>query len=155
MRRDQFSLEAADVRWVEEGGEPREPSVAVDFEGEDGDLRDRLTGPDGDPLSAAETDVSLRLLGPVEDDPEGVVAVTNRVTGEFVLELNADAADVLDFVTAARRYGEHAGDDGSYRVEIRIDGEPFVTYEKSTFLVYNAEGELLRSRSLIPGGVEL
>jgi hypothetical protein len=30
-----------------------------------------------------------------------------------------------------------------------------VEYEKSTFLVYNDQGDLLRTHSLIPSGVEL
>jgi len=30
-----------------------------------------------------------------------------------------------------------------------------MTYDKGTFLVYDDEGELLRSQSLIPSGVEL
>jgi hypothetical protein len=85
-----------------------------------------------------------------------VVSVTNRITGDFVLELNEDAEDVLRFVRAARRYGESTDDgDGRYRVEIRVDGEELVVYEKSTFLVYSSDGDLLRSHSLIPSGVEL
>ena len=62
-----------------------------------------------------------------EADTEGVVAVTNRVTGDFVLELNADAADVTRFVDAARAYGRDTDDGHRYRVELTIDGEPFAT----------------------------
>jgi len=85
--------------------------------------------------------------------PAGVVAVTNRFTGEFVLELNETAADVLPFVRAARETAD--GDDASYRIEIDIEGDHLVTYDKETFLVYDHEGNLLRSESLIPSGVEL
>lgn len=155
MRRDQFSVEIRGLEAEEEGADPPRPEVVIDFRGDTDTLVDHLTGPDGDPLGAEETDVSLRLLGSVDDDPRGVFAVTDRLTGDFVLELNVDAADVFDFVRAARRYGEHAGDDGRYRVEIRVEGEPYVAYEKTTLLVYNDEGDLLRKESLIPGGVEL
>ena len=82
--------------------------------------------------------------------------MTNRITGDFVLELNEDADDVLTFIRAAREYGHDAdADDGRYRVEVRVDGEEAVAYEKQTFLVYDADGNLLRSHSLIPSGVEL
>lgn len=158
MRRDYFELDVRNVNWVDSGGEPSKPLVRIDFHGPDGMLRERLTGVDGELLAAKETDVAFRLQGPHEDDPEapGVVGVTNRVTGDFVLELNEEADDVLQFIRAAREYGRNSGDDdGRYRVEIRIDGEPLADYEKRTFLVYDADGNLLRRKSLIPSGVEL
>ncbi|SEV98175.1 DUF5793 family protein [Natrinema salifodinae] len=155
MRREHFTLDVNNIDWVETDGEPEKPSVSIDFTGPATMLRERLTGPDGDVLDASETDTALRLQGPLEDDTPGVVSVTNRVTGEFILELNEDADDVLQFIRAARGYGETADDDGRYEVEITLDGEPFVSYDKRTFLVYDDEGNLLRQHSLIPSGVEL
>lgn len=158
MRRDYFELTVEHVGWVEAGGDPNQPTVRIDFHGPEGLLENRLTGPGDDLLSAAETDVSYRFRdeSPGEESASGVVAVTNRVTGEFVLELNEEADDVLRFVRAAREYGQSTDDDGGrYSVVIRIDGETLATYSKSTFLVYDANGSLLRSKSLIPSGVEL
>ena len=156
MRREHFTLDVSNVDWVETDGEPRKPSVSIDFTGPETMLRERLSGPDGDPLDASETDVSLRLTEPLEDDAAGVVSVTDRLTGDFVLELNEAAENVLTFIRAARTYGESASDDeGRYDVSISIDGEPFVTYDKQTFLVYDDQGDLLRGHSLIPSGVEL
>lgn len=157
MRRDYFTLDALHVDWVEEGGEPQLPTVRVDFQGPETDLRSGFTKPDGSLLESAETDVSFRLQGDPDDpDTEGVVAVTNRVTGDFIFELNVDASDVFSFLNAARRYAEETEDTTSrYRVELYLDGDAFVTYEKDTFLVYTRDGDLLRSQSLIPGGVEL
>ena len=156
MRREHFTLDVNNIDWVETDGEPEKPSVSIDFTGPATLLRERLTGPDGDVLEASDTDAALRLQGPIGDDSAGVVSVTNRVTGEFILELNEDADDVLQFIRAARGYGETAGDDdGRYEVEITLDGDPFVSYDKRTFLVYDDEGSLLRQHSLIPSGVEL
>jgi hypothetical protein len=158
MRRDYFELDVKQIDWVDAGGSPEKPLVRIDFHGPEGMLTDRLTDSDGELLDDAETDVAYRLQGDV-DDPEatGVVSVTNRITGDFVLELNEDAADVLQFIRAAREYGKSAadGDDGQYRVEIRTDDGETVIYEKRTFLVYDADGNLLRGHSLIPSGVEL
>ncbi|QRV15964.1 DUF5793 family protein [Haloterrigena salifodinae] len=156
MRREHFTLNVSNIDWVETDGEPSKPSVSIDFTGPETMLRERLTGPNGDVLEAAETDVALRLQEPLDTDTAGVVSVTNRVTGEFILELNEDADDVLQFIQAARGYGEDATeDDGRYEVEITLDGDSFVTYDKRTFLVYDDEGNLLRQHSLIPSGVEL
>ena len=101
--------------------------------------------------------MAFRLQDSLEaSDAGGVVSVTNRITGDFVLELNQTADDVLTFIRAAREYGRASDSDGGrYRVEVSIDGDEVVVYEKQTFLVYDAEGNLLRSHSLIPSGVEL
>jgi hypothetical protein len=157
MRRDYFTLEVDNVDWVEDDRSPAKPSVAIDFEGPASTLRERLTAPDGDLLVAAETDVTYRLQSGLDaDDSRGVVSVTDRITGDYVLELNEAAADVLTFIRAARTYGKETDeDDGHYAVTIIIDGEEVATYEKDTFLVYDADGNLMRQHSLIPSGVEL
>ncbi|USZ68781.1 DUF5793 family protein [Halorussus salilacus] len=157
MRRDYFTLDVRNIDWVEEGGEARKPTVIIDFEGPSSTLRERLTGMDDELLDAGETDVAFRLQGSIDDeDATGVVSVTNRITGDFVLELNEDADDVLKFIQAAREYGKESGDaDGRYHVEISINDDDLVEYDKGTFLVYNSEGNLLRQHSLIPSGVEL
>lgn len=156
MRRDYFSLDVSDVDWVETDGEPTRPHVHIDFHGPSSDLRQRFETPSGDLLTAEETDVACRLQGDISDpDTEAVVSVTNRITGDFIIELNEDAADVLAFVTAARKYGERTNGDGHYAVTVTLDGEELTTYEKDAFLVYNEEGDLLRKHSLIPSGVEL
>ena len=153
MRRDYFDLTVTGVG--DEADSPATPLVRIDFHGPEGLLRDRLSGTDGDRLSASEVDVAFRLREPLStaDDPAGVVGVTNRITGDFILELNETATDVLPFIHAAR---DSAGDeDAHYCVEIDIEGERLVTYDKDTFLVYDHEGNLLRNESLIPSGVEL
>ncbi|MFB6081484.1 MAG: DUF5793 family protein [Halanaeroarchaeum sp.] len=155
MRRDYFTISVSNVDWVDDG-DPEVPLVHIDFQGPEATLRSRLTDDDGTVLDAGDTDVAFRLKTPVDDpDAEGVVSVTNRLTGDYILELNVDAEDVLDFIRAARQYAEATDGDATYEVDIEFDGEPFVTYEKTTFLVYNRDGDLLRGKSLIPSGVEL
>lgn len=157
MRRDYFELDVSNVDWVEDNDSPEKPNVVIEFTGATGDLRERVTDSTGDLLDAEETDAAFRLTDDADDpDASGVVSVTNRLTGDFLLELNVDADDVRQFVRAARRYGESTDDDGGrYRVEIRVDGGELVVYEKATFLVYSSDGDLLRGQSLIPSGVEL
>lgn len=157
MRRDYFELDVENVDWVESDGDPRKPTVRIDFQGPEEEFREQLAGTDEQLLEAGEIDAAFRLQGSLDDaQAAGVVGVTNRITGDFILELNEEADDVLQFIRAAREYGQATGErDGRYRVEISIDGEPVVEYEKSTFLVYDNEGNLVRPKSLIPPGVEL
>lgn len=156
MRRDYFTLDVRGIDWVEQGGPPATPTVIVDFQGPSDELETRITGFDGELLSAGQTDVTLRLQGDLnEEGTTGVVSVTNRVTGDFIFELNESAEDVLDFIRAARAYGNEADSDERYQVVVLSDGTELLTYDKSTFLVYDREGNLLRQHSLIPSGVEL
>jgi hypothetical protein len=149
MRRDYFTL---DVRNLDADGPP---TAHIDFDGPADQLRDRLTDADG-PLAPEELDVAFRLQDPPEaGDAAGVVALTNRVTGEFALELNAAAADVFRFIDAAREFGKEADADCRYRVVVTIDGAELLDNGMDVFLVYGPDGELLRGRSLIPSGVEL
>ena len=156
MRRDYFELDVTNVDWATSGGTPAQPLVEIEFSGPAEMLRERLSDTDGDLLEGEDVDVAFRLQESREGDgpTPGVVAVTNRVTGEYVLELNEDADDVLRFIDAARAFGE-TDEDGGYRVVVSIEGQQLVEYEKGTFLVYDADGEFLREESLIPPGVEL
>lgn len=148
MRRDYFD---ADVRNVDD--EQGVPVVAITFDGPSGVLSERLLTEDGS-LDASEIDVTYRhKTAADEDGASGVLSVANRLTGEFVLEANADPETVDALVCAAKA----ADGDGKTRYRVRLtDGEgKSRVYDKETLLVYDADGSLLRKRSLIPSGVEL
>ena len=155
MRREQFTVEFSDASWVGTDADPTKPTLTVTIDGDAEPLAERLSAGDG-LREAAEIDIGFRL----QDQPErrgadGVVSVTDRLTGDYVLELNADADSMLSFIRAARRFGERSDENGRYRVLIRTDDAEIATYEKRTLLVYSEEGELLRQHSLIPSGVEI
>lgn len=157
MRRDYFSLEVSNADWLDGEGDPEKPRVTIDFEGPAQTLRTRLTGINDDLLDESEIDTAFRRQSSrAEEDDAGVFGITNRVTGDFILELNEDVDTVMRFIRAARRYGEQVPDaDSRYQIRIRIDDEDVVTYDKTTLLVYNEDGNLIRKDSLIPSGVEL
>lgn len=143
MRRDYFTLEVATG--------PEEPEARVGYDGPAEGFEDRLTDDAGAPLSPRQVDVAYRLQGQeYAPDAEGVLAVTNRITGEFILECNAGVDTVRELIEAAREV-----EDGRYRLVVTVNGREALAHEKSTFLVYNRDGDLLRQHSLIPSGVEL
>jgi hypothetical protein len=143
MRRDYFTLEVA----TDSG----KPEARVGFDGPAEGFEDRLTDDEGAPLSAGQIDVAYRLHGgEYAPDAEGVLAISDRITGDFVLECNAAVETIRELVEAAREY-----DGGRYRLVVTINGREALAHEKSTFLVYNRDGDLLRQHSLIPSGVEL
>lgn len=151
MRRDYFTLTVDDAA----GSAPERPVLTVSYEGPTDQLEARLSKGDSI-LDDEEIDVAYRLQEPLEaDEPTGVVAIADRVTGEYAFELNADAGEVLEFIDAAREYGDDGDAEDRYRIVVETDEETLATYDKSTLLVYDADGNLLRSRSLIPSGVEI
>jgi hypothetical protein len=138
MRREYFTLDVT----IEEGTKPR---ITVDFNGPTDSFEDRLT-----PLDAEQLDVAYRLLdGSMATGESGVLAVTDRITGDFVLECNADAGTVARLVDAAKE------NDGCYRFRVSINSREILSCDRSVFLVYSTEGDLLRQHSLIPSGVEM
>ncbi|SDE79057.1 DUF5793 family protein [Halorientalis regularis] len=146
MRRDYFTLELHDV-----ADDPVEqPVVHIEYDGPSDELETRLT-------PGTDLDLAFRFQTPVDDpDADGVLAITERLTGDFVLEVNADADDILDLVDAAKAYGQEESDaPGCYSLEIDVAGGDRYTTDKRTLLVYDDEGDLRRNHSLIPSGVEL
>ena len=101
------------------------------------------------PLPADAIDVTCRLRA--DDHGTCVLGLTHRLTGEFLLEVNADADPILRLVDAARASDD---EDATYRVRIEADDARAI-YDKETLLVYDSDGNLLRGQSLIPSGVEL
>jgi len=151
MRRDYVTLALRDTDLDCD----ERPTAELTFDGPADVLDERLGDADGDALDSERIDVAFRFRTATDaDDPAGVFSLTNRVTGDFVLEVNADAESVLDLVSAARR-ARTDDDESRYRVVVRRDGDDIAVYEKRTLLVYDDEGSLLRQHSLIPSGVEL
>ncbi|WP_299234552.1 DUF5793 family protein [Natronomonas sp.] len=149
MRRDYFSLDAVGVQTDGSG----RPTMRITYEGPTDEFEPRLRRGDT-VLDGGGVDVAYRLQDPLDaGSPTGVLAIADRVTGEYVLELNAGADAVLDVAGAVAEADEA---DGRYRIVIETDGgDELATYDKSTLLVYDHNGDLLRDRSLIPSGVEI
>jgi len=153
MRRDYFDANVSNV-----DDEQDRPVIAISFDGPDGLLSERLETEDG-PLESTEIDVTYRLTdadGETDEsgtDRGGVLSVANRLTGEFVLEVRLEPDAVSDLVRASKESDAENG--RRYRLRlVDADGKQTV-YDTETLLVYDADGSLLRQRSLIPGGVEL
>ncbi|MFC7077599.1 DUF5793 family protein [Haloarcula halophila] len=140
MRRDYFTVD------IESESPDGTPTVRIDYDGPDGELRERLTT-GADVLDASEIDVTFRRQ---PDASTGVLSLTNRLTGEYVLEANATTELVDSLIEAAEDR-----EDGHYEVRLTDSTGKSRVYEKRTLLVYDHDGSLLRQRSLIPGGVEL
>lgn len=156
MRREEFSLETRHVD--PDPGAPTAPlpTLRLDYDGSVAELRAAFEGADGQPLSEADIDLALRLTSAFEEpDPDGVLAVTNRLTGDFICELNVRAKELFEFLAAAKRRGSAVEGSPKYRVQFFATGSPVRTVELDTLLVYTEAGDLRESESLLPSEVEL
>jgi hypothetical protein len=145
MRRDYLDVTVD----VDAGGRP---AVTVESDGPEGLARDRLTGSAG--RENGGVDVALRLQEPPDGDRRGVLAVTARATGEFLLEADLSPAATADLLAALDGRSADADEADGYRLAVTDAGETYA-FEKRTLLVYDGDGDLARSLSLIPGEVEL
>jgi hypothetical protein len=143
MRRDYFTI---DIR--PEPGDDGIPTIAIEYTGPSGGLRDRLTATAETTLDSSELDVAFRHQA---ESRGGVLSLTDRLTGEFIFEVAAPVEAVDALVSAAQRHDT----DGEYEVRLTDSDGKSLVYEKATLLVYDEAGNLLRGRSLIPGSVEL
>lgn len=140
MRREDFTVET-------EAGD--HPTLVVRFTGTAREIREQLDD-EGTPRGATDLDVAYRRTP--ADEVDGVLGVTDRVTGEFIFEADAPA-DVIETVVEAAT-APAGEDDPLYRLRIE-PGDDALVAEKRTLLVYDADGDLDRQHSLIPGSVEI
>lgn len=146
MRRDHFTLTAANTDTESDA----EPTLVVRYNGPVGTLTARLEGDRGKIPSGTDIDAAFRLQGPLDDeDSSGVFSLTRRLTGEYLLEVDADATDIVSLVDAA------SDTDDEYTIRLERRGAEDISFEMETLLVYDEDGELRQQDSLIPGGVEL
>ncbi len=155
MRRQAFTVA---MRHVEPGQGAKTaplPTLRLRYDGAGSDLRSALEGANGTHLSETDIDVSLRLKGAFEERPDGVLSVSERLTGDFVCECNVDARDVFEFLSATKRRAATVDGPAKYRIQFVAEGTPIRTYEMDTFLVYTQSGTLQESESLLPNGAQL
>lgn len=156
MRHEDFRLEITNISWLNTQEGPVQPTLTIQYTGKRSTLRDHLYNPTGSPPAADEIDVTFRYQSPVSDsDTPGVLAVTSNVTGDYILELNTNAALVHDFVRAAQRFVDETNHDSAYVLRLSTDTGILAVYEKTIFLIYAPDGTFLRHQSLVPNNIEM
>lgn len=155
MERDQFHVETATIEETVTDAPPEQPVLRIHFDGPCDRLRQGLSERLREDLTAEAIDVSFRHLPTDEEPAEGILALSDRVTGRFILEIKTTVDRVCGFVQTVRESANRTGNEARYRVEIRAGGETVTMFKKDLLLVYDASGTLLRDASLIPAGVEL
>jgi hypothetical protein len=138
MRRDYF-----DVTLRETSTTSDMPELVITYDGPTDTLSTQLDTA----LTTDEIDIAFRH----HTDDTGVLALTDRVTGEFVLEAVAPIETIETVVSSARQ----DSDTGEYELRLTSDETDYITCQNQTLLIYSADGDLLQDQSLISESIEL
>lgn len=156
MRRENLSADIENVDWVDTEQQPDQPCFTIEFDGPEEELRDRFRKPDNSGYTPDDLDIFYRLQK--SDHPSvtgGVFSISDSLTGELLIEINASPDLIEKFVYAVRQYASTVDEDIRFEVRIRVQDQQVAVFDKETLLVYGADGTLLRRRSLIPDGIEI
>lgn len=155
MERDhlRFEVDRTGRTDAEEGFD--QPVLRIQFEGAQTQLADQLTAQLREGTTAEDIDISFRFLGPSTKAQRGVLALTDRVTGDYMFECDGDGEPIHDLIQTVRERADSTGETAAYAVEIRARNGVVSDFSKEVLLVYTADGTLLRHDSLIPGHIEM
>jgi hypothetical protein len=119
------------------------PELVVTYDGPDGELSNHIQTV----RTADDIDVAFRH----RTADSGVLSLTDRITGEFVLEATVSIETIDTVVSSAKQ----ASDSSEYALRLIADGTEQITSHNQTLLVYSSDGDLLRDRSLVSESIEL
>lgn len=132
-----------------------QPAITIPINISSDELEPHLYGGDEKPLTNTEIDVTYRYQTS-EDKIQGagVLAVTDNITGEFIVEANAHPALIEEVVERSKEYAHTTGGD-AFRIRLSCNDGTTHEYAKDVLLVFNREGTLLRDKSLIPNNIHI
>lgn len=141
------------VDWAHSKGSPKVPDLVVVFEGLSLSCIDRLREFSGDESLPEQLDVLFRVN---QDDPNtpGVLGIGNRLTGDYLLEIEVDRTRIFSFVDVVHRYADTTGRDVQYELWISSEDGLVVDYALQVLPVFSSDDGILRHRSVLPVWVD-
>ena len=137
------------VDWAHSKGSPKVPALVVIFEGRSLACIDRLREFSVDESLPEQLDVLFRVN--LEDpDIPGVLGIGNRLTGDYLLEIEVDRTRIFRFVDVVHRYADETGRGVQYDLWISSGDGLVMDYALQVLQVYSYDGDIIRNRSILP-----
>jgi len=155
MERSQFTVCTSTSESSTNDSGPDQPTLCLEFDGTADRLHEHLSSRLRNDLSGDEVDVSFRAVATPDQTDSGVVTLSDRITGAYILESKTPTETVTEFVQDVRTYAGHSGQDPRYTVQIRAEEKTITAFEQELLLVYDSDGTLRRHASLIPNDTEV
>lgn len=150
-----WDLHTSHTGWIETGGTPLTPVLHLQFGGHSEELIDQMSKTGTGNEYPEDIDIAFQLrTSPDDSNATGVLAVSDRLTGEYLLELEVATERIFAFVRCVHEYADATGDEVEYIVSLDAEDGTAMEFQKNVLLVRMTDGELYRSRSLIPPWVE-
>jgi hypothetical protein len=154
MQQKDLSLDTEHTGWVTSGRMPEQPWFVVEYDGNRSAFVERFRQPGAGLYAGSDLDFFYRYQPSDHALSGGVFAVSDRITGDLLLEIAVSPGRIEQFMSAIRQYVGLTENNPTYRVKLCTETQ-IADFEKEVFLVYGADGELIRQRSLIPDWIEM
>ena len=155
MQHDQFRFTFTNTERTDDASETDQPLLRIECAESRENLSTKFATRVRDGMDTADIEISLRYLRPSTETETGVLALTNSITGEYILECEGDTKPLPEFLQTARESVNHTDGRPQYTVEIRAPDEVMARFKTDLLRVYDGTGTLMRQDSLIPSDIEL
>lgn len=155
MQHDQFRFTFTNTERIDGSSEADQPLLRIDCTESCENLSTKcVTHVRGD-MDTTDVEISLRYLRPATETETGVLALTDSITGQYVLECEGDTKPLPEFLQTARESVNYTDGRPQYTVEIRALDGVMARFKTDLLRVYDGTGTLIRQDSLIPSDIEL
>lgn len=154
MHRTECTVNTTNLDWEQaQENSPERPTVIIPVSIPSDAFEEHLRRGDDELLPADDIDVTFRYQTQTETMPgTGVLAVTDNVTGEFIVEANTNPALIDEIVETSKAYA-HTTDDEPFKIRLSCNDRGSYEFIQNLLLVFDRDGDLLRDKSLIPNDV--
>ena len=155
MQHDQFRFTLTNTERVDGPGEADQPLLRIECTKSRENLSTEFVTRVREGMDTADIEISLRYLKASTETETGVLALTDSITGEYILECYGDIEPLPEFLQTARESAYHTDGTPRYTVKIRAPNRVISRFKTDLLRVYDGTGTLIRQDSLIPSDIEL
>ncbi|WP_222845450.1 DUF5793 family protein [Natronomonas salsuginis] len=149
-----WSVSTKNTEWARNNHQPKQPTLRISFKGHSSECLRFLKETGLAQLWPDPAQVTFRLHSDNEDPKaSGILGVSSR-SGEYLLECEASARPVFDFVNAAHQYADETGDIVQYCLWIEAEDGLIMDWDAHMLVVFTVDADVLRHRSLLPYGLD-
>lgn len=155
MSVDDWNLQTSHTDRIDTDGVTLTPVLHLRFSGHSNELMAQLPNTGTGNEYPEDIDVAFQLQAPPDDsDASGDLTVSDRLTGEYIIEFEVAAKRVFEFVRSVHEYADVTGNEVSYIVSLDAEDGTAMEFQNQVLIVRTTDGELYRTLSLIPTWVD-
>lgn len=155
IHRNPWSVSTKNTEWIRKNSQAKQPTLKISFKGHSTECLQFFKETGLAQLWPEPAEVTFRLHSDYEDSNTSGILSVSSPTGELLLECKTSARQIFDFVSAVHRYADDTGDIVQYYLWIEAKDGLIMDWEENELVVFTADADVLRHRSLLPYGIEI